>query len=738
MTMNSIPGRIRSSLASLAGHLRARGPSHAGEGDGAGRARRRKNIQLALNIVILVMINVAAMTLKFRCDLTRDNTYSLSTKSIETVANLKENLKIKVLFTRDLPAQHTSLYRYLIDLLDEYEYYGNEYFSYEVVPEKDLEKVAADYGIRPVQSQEFDSDQVKVRRAYMGLVIQQSDVIEKIEAVTDPTGLEYSITSLIEKMSGKIDGLLGLGKPIRVLLFMGEGLKTLPIEGIDGLQERVAAAVEKSNAVNYDKLKLEVLDPSADRTIAATADGYGVARLNWRAGRDRFGRAIPAGEAHLGIVLAIDDRAELVDLSIAPTLTGKNVIVGLDKLEDSLNAAVSSLVSVNPRIGYVVGHGEVDLNDQQSQAGGALLRQVLSDVYDIAEVDLAKEEIPGDLGLIVVNGPRGKISEGELYKIDQFLMKGKAAIFFLDSFTELNLGQQGMFARQPMVIPLVTGLEPLLEHYGITVEKNIVLDKSCARGMVAGALKDFYHVPIIKGSGFDGKSVITRYLKGMAFMKVSSVGVDEKGVRARACTAVPLVSSSEESWLMEGEINLNPFFMSPPEKEGEMRRYPLAVLLSGPFESYFKGKDVPAEEGAAGGIAVQKLDGTVKSGESRVIVVGTSEITRSGFLMNARRIMSSATSDRDEQDRVFSNGFFIHSAADYLLGNDFIPEMASKSLEFNPLEKTGDRVRIVLKALNIAGVPILVILAGLVIWRRRSSRKKTIRGQFARGGGDEI
>jgi ABC-type uncharacterized transport system involved in gliding motility auxiliary subunit len=291
-----------------------------------------------------------------------------------------------------------------------------------------------------------------------------------------------------------------------------------------------------------------------------------------------------------------------------------------------------------------------------------------------------------------------------------------------------------------MVIPVVTGLEPLLQHYGITLEKNIVLDRSCARGMVAGALKDFYHVPIIKRSGFDDQSVVTRHLKGMAFMKVSSLGIDEKGIKARACTAVPLVSSSGESWLMEGEINLNPFFMSPPENEGEMRSYPLAVLLGGAFESFFKGKEVPAAEGAngpAGGIALRKLDGTVKAGESRVIVVGTSEITRTGFLMNARRIISSATSDREEQDRVFSNGFFIHSAADYLLGNDFIPEMASKSLEFNPLEKTGDRARILLKALNIAGVPILVILVGLAIWRRRSSRKKAIQVRFATGGGDE-
>ena len=65
-------------------------------------------MQLLLNIVIIVLINLVGLTMNFRCDLTRNNTYSLSDKSREIVSNLKENLKIKVLFSRDMPAQHTA------------------------------------------------------------------------------------------------------------------------------------------------------------------------------------------------------------------------------------------------------------------------------------------------------------------------------------------------------------------------------------------------------------------------------------------------------------------------------------------------------------------------------------------------------------------------------------------------------------------------------------------------------
>jgi len=726
--MNTLKGWIDPTVS----YVRGRSPEAAG---GSGR---RRDVQLLLYIVIIVLINLVSLTLNSRCDLTRNRTFSLSHRSKEIVSNLKENLKIKVLFSKDLPPQHSSIYRYLRDLLEEYKYYSNEYFSYEIVGEKDLEKQANDYGIRPVQSQEYDNDQVKVRRTYMALVIQQSDIVEKFEAITDPTGLEYNITSLIEKMSGKIDGLLRLKQPIQVMLFMDSTLKALPIDGIDELANKVKEAVAKSNTANYDKLRLNIVDPSVDKNAGISAELYGVTKLNWKQGLDRFGKPIPAGTAHLGIVLKNQDKAELIDLSVAPTLLGKNVIVGIDKIQDRINNAVGNLVSSNPRIGYITGHGEVELNDQQSPQGGALLRQVLSDVYDIKEVNLTKDDIPADLGIIIINGPRKQFTEHELFKIDQFLMKGKSAIFLLDSFDEVNFGQQNMFSgQQPVVLPVNTGLDPLLKSYGVSVKKDIVLDTSCAKAPVAGAVKEIYYVPIIRKSGLNQDSVITKYLKGVAFIKASSVEADAGKVKQLKLSQYNLVESSDESWLMTGQINFNPFFMTPPENKAGMKKYTLALLLSGKFDSYYKGKDIPPadtkekEKEKKESITVGKTDGTVQSGTTRIIAVGTSEITRSGFLMSSKRIMSSVMSEGDEQDRIFSNGFIIHSMADYLLGNSYIPEMSSKSLGYNPLDKTSDGKKIILKSINIAGVPLFVILAGLLIWKRRMRRKKIIHELFS-------
>ena len=77
---------------------------------------KRRTVQLGLYIVIILLINLVSVTMNFRCDLTRNHTFSLSQRSRDIVSNLKENLKINVLFSRELPAQHTSIYRYLKEL----------------------------------------------------------------------------------------------------------------------------------------------------------------------------------------------------------------------------------------------------------------------------------------------------------------------------------------------------------------------------------------------------------------------------------------------------------------------------------------------------------------------------------------------------------------------------------------------------------------------------------------------
>jgi hypothetical protein len=56
--------------------------------------------------------------------------------------------------------------------------------------------------------------------------------------------------------------------------------------------------------------------------------------------------------------------------------------------------------------------------------------------------------------------------------------------------------------------------------------------------------------------------------------------------------------------------------------------------------------------------------------------------------------------------------------------------MRSKVLGFNPLMDTGMLTKTFVKTFNIAGLPVLVVFLGLIVWLKRHSRKKRIQSMF--------
>jgi hypothetical protein len=56
--------------------------------------------------------------------------------------------------------------------------------------------------------------------------------------------------------------------------------------------------------------------------------------------------------------------------------------------------------------------------------------------------------------------------------------------------------------------------------------------------------------------------------------------------------------------------------------------------------------------------------------------------------------------------------------------------MRSKTQSHNPLDTTSPMTKLVAKTVNIAGLPLLVVLSGLFFWMRRHVRRKAIEKTF--------
>jgi ABC-type uncharacterized transport system involved in gliding motility auxiliary subunit len=755
-----------------------------------GKVKSGKYVKFFVYLVAVVLVNLAGITLFQRFDLTANGAYSLSDASRRAVATLSEPLTINVFFTKNLPAPYNSTERYLRDLLEEYAIYAGKYFNYrffDVSPEEgDLkpgaqtnQDLADNYGISPIQIQVIEKDEVKFQKAYMGLVILHGDLIERIPTITSVDRLEYQLTTAIMKLNNKVSALLRLQGKIRIALFLSSSLnKVAPVIGLNDLPDlpqRVSAIVAKLNPTLLNKLAYVRLDPSTDPDAARELQTKKIdlLSLKWP---DLPRENLTAGEGTVGLVLEHGGKTatlQLVNVLRIPIIGTRYELVAPDTLENVIGENIESLIDINENIGYLTDKGTPPLMPQPhanpaEQPNAETLnnfRTVVSQNYTIKDVNLKDGQIPSSLRCLVIARPTENFSDEELFQIDQFLMQGKNLLLIPDSFNEI-MPQQQMppgFNPGPRYEPLKTGLEKLLDHYGIRVKQSYVMDKNCFRQempqSLGGGERPIYFAPLIENQRINHDLEFMRNINRLVAVRISPLELTEDRLKESDIKAYRVFSSSAKSWEMRGRINLNPELIRPPQSEDELQSFPLAYLLEGGFSSYFTGKPLPEKKTAASDAGddantsavdeakpeagqdekpnsapVAPLQAqAVENPESAPVPVES----EGAFISRGKpgRIFIMASSEMltdnviDAQGRG-ANAVFISNVVDALNGREDIAVLRGKKQDFNPLQPIGAGAKTAVKAFNITGLPILVVLFGVAVWFRRMSRKRRIQEMF--------
>jgi ABC-2 type transport system permease protein len=724
--------------------------------------RYGKYAKLFLYLAVIVLVNIAGETLKFRADLTRNKIYSLSSISRNVVATLSEPLTVKVFFTKDLPAPHNATEQYLRDLLQEYALYGNKYFNYSFydVSEENgsmggdngdnNRQMARDYGINPVQIQMIEKDEVKFKQAYMGLVVIHGDIIERIPTITSTDGLEYKLTTAIQKLNHKVSALLNLDGKVQVELVLSSSINQVaPFMGLKELKaypDRIKAIVDKLNPKTYNKLVFTRIDPTTQPDAAKDLENLDLMQLNWPA-IDKAN--VAPGSGYIGLVLRNKQKARVIPILQVirlPIFGTQYQLADLNAVEEQINANLERLVNINEDLGYLEGFGTLSPGSLGPRAPRdedslSIFDQLVEKTYSLKPVNVQEQAVPSDLKCLVIARPTEKFSDYALYQIDQALMHGTNLAIFLDAFKEIRpAGQQPFMANQmPAYVPIDSGLEKLLAHYGVRVKQSILLDENCYRQrrspQQGGGEQPIYFAPIIQNQHMNKQLDYMRDIKGLIALKISPLELDQKRIDAQKITPQVLFSSSAKSWEMRGRINFNPMFMAPPPSDKEMGSQPLAYLLQGSFTSYFKGKPMP-EKPADKESTEKKPEAT--EGKSTPDKSDLSQITEKGAFREQSppaKIFVTASSEfikdqlLDEQGKS-TNSMFVLNMIDALNGRESLAAMRSKVQQFNPVRETEPATKTIIKAFNIAGLPILVILMGIVIWMARHARRKRIQLMF--------
>lgn len=704
--------------------------------------KSEKWIKFLIYTAVIVLINMVSGTLFFRVDLTENKTYSLSKASKILVSSLEEPLTIRVFLSENLPKPYNNLEQQMRDLMEEYALKGNKNFNYSLyimdqegtaVDEqgRNLRSMAEDYNIPAIQIQNVDQDQVKLQSAYMGMVLVQGDLVETIPALANETNLEYRITSIINKISRKTSTMLAMKDNVKVELLLSPELIGMS-KDLESYSEDLKAMINKMNGENFGRLEFSEADPS--RLSAGELKSLGLNTLSLRSGSADMPVVT---KAWAGVVVRYGEEASAINL-LNQGLFGYSM-TAVEDLQEPVTGIIERLVGINQSIGYLSDHGTTALYSnpyvQQQTPSAGNFNQLLSNDYNVRSVTL--DNIPGDVKTLVINGPKENFSDWELFQLDQFIMKGGSVAFFLDSHNEIIPSQQEMmYGQMPQYIPLNTGLEKLIDHYGVKLDQSYVFDENCYKQQqrdANGGIREtpIYFAPMISMDKINNELPFMKNIKGLIALNISPLeltlpeGSEVKGTL--------LFSSSDKGWTESENINLyNPDMIYPPA-DSERTSSGLAYLIEGPVSSYFDGKEIPAKPQPAGddqsgdtpapafsGDDLSAEQGFMPSAENgRIFVAGSSALLADNLL---------------DSTGASPNAMFVQNIVDYLNGRDDYAIMRSKGQGYNPLGDIPSGTKTFLKGLNIVLLPILVILGGIIFWFRWNNRRKNIARIFEEGG----
>jgi len=700
------------------------------------KMKQQDMIRFGLYLAVILVINLVSSTLFFRWDLTKNKMYTLSDASIQAVSTLAEPLTIRFFLSEDLPQPNHNLEQEIRDLMEEYSHKANQFFNYEILMidakgEKTdshgtlLTELARQYGITPVSTQAVSDNQVSLVNVYMGMVMIQGDMSEKKVnlGVQDNResrmNLEYEITGLIESMASKTNELLAMDENIQVKLVFSTDLYNLG-EGFASYADEMDSIVEDLQGEFYHRLQFEHIDPSVEGVSGIEKYGLNTFTVD----RDN------PTSLYAALVIERGDEFAKLEL-ISRTIMGDR-LQEPEELKESVQMVADRLLGVRPTIGYLADHGALPLyinyyQQQQQQQQPETLQnfyQLLSSEYQVQQVSL--NDLPEGLNTLVIAGVNTPFSEYELYQLDQFLMNGGSVALFLDPFVE-DAPPQNYFGAQPSYYPIHSGLEKVLAHHGIELKESYLMDENsylARQQMANGDFQEiqFYNAPQILSENISKDLPFMNNLKGLIMLNAAPLVVDEEGVGTLNIEKV--IQSSDRAWEMSEDINLSAMAITPVA-EDLMTQYPLALLASGDFQSYFQGKEIPEapaseeqnEEGARLLSAEESKQEMLTHGSGgQLLVVGTSAILKDNML------------DPMGQS---PNSMFVLNAMDRLSGREDYAIMRSKGQNYNPVkESLSSGSKTFIKVFNIAILPVLVILLGVFMWLRWISRRKKIQALF--------
>lgn len=449
--------------------------------------------------------------------------------------------------------------------------------------------------------------------------------------------------------------------------------------------------LEEYYSASKDKFAFEFIDPTI---LESEEDKEKKKNLQ----KNIFGQivreptAIEQELANLGIqpveIRVIEDdqqKTKRAYMAIKISYQGKDEVIPLVQELSGLEIAITSLMrKLIKEKKEVIG---IIKNDSMSSRFDEFIK-LLKQEYDVKEITLtASEEIDTSIDALLILGNGDHFGDNGDKKIDKFLKLGKSASFFVDIY---DIQTNNFMASAENPRSSTYKIIDLLKSYGVEITTQMVADANCASinmqeqrmGFNFTVPVRYPFIPEIRNLSFE--SPITKGLTGVLLPFVTTLKIDKK----ENLELIELAQSSKNSWLMKDPLNLDP-------KQNWSTQN---ITPTGPYQLMVQAKGY--------------LPGVVQEGkgkESRLFVVGGSALLWNDFLIPPNQTLAL-------------------NIVSWLLADTAILDMKTKTFSDVPLSvDVKDATRQLIKYSNIIGVPFLLVIYGLIRWRLREAKRRSVK-----------
>jgi ABC-2 type transport system permease protein len=330
--------------------------------------------------------------------------------------------------------------------------------------------------------------------------------------------------------------------------------------------------------------------------------------------------------------------------------------------------------------------------------------------------------IDSTIDLVIVAGPKTQFSLQNQFKLDQYVMQGGKIIWMIDKFP-VSLDS---INKQKFYIPVASevGLDDLLFKYGVRLLPDLIMDMECSGiPQVIGMAGDKpqtklfpwpYHIAALGNHAHP----ITKNIDRVNLFFPATIDTVKTDGNIKKTI---LISSSKYSRAQLAPVRLTFEILKTapdPSKFNDGNR-PVAVLLEGEFESFFKNRLTPDFKNILDQLNFKFKEKSLPNAKQLVI-------SDSDFAKNLINTTSGETEDigfnKWERRYYKGNKDFILNAVEYMLEPDGVLESRSKEIKLRLLDSVRTKQeKLKWQLINVVVPVIIIVLLGFLyqFYRKR-------------------